>query len=77
MEPAVSTNKVKVLLAGDEHKFDLPSDFKGEPLRLGRVRDARLLLHRRLELGKGRDHPEQLLPLPLEHAEEGPLRAQR
>jgi hypothetical protein len=50
--PAVSTRSVKVLLSGDEHKFDLPPDFQGEPLRLGRVRDARLLLNRRLELDK-------------------------
>jgi hypothetical protein len=46
--PSISTNEVKVLLSGDEHKFDLPPDFQGEPPRLGRVRDAQLLLHRRL-----------------------------
>jgi hypothetical protein len=50
--PSISTHDVKVLLRGDEHKFDLPPDFKGEPPRLGRVRDARLLLYRRLELDK-------------------------
>jgi hypothetical protein len=50
--PSISTDKVKVLLSGTEHKLDLPPDFQGEPPRLGRVRDARLLLHRRLELGK-------------------------
>jgi len=38
--PSISTNEVKVLLSGDEHKFDLPPDFQGEPPRLGRVRDA-------------------------------------
>jgi hypothetical protein len=50
--PSISTNGVKVLLTGDEHKLDLPPDFQGEPPRLGRVRDARLLVHRRLELEK-------------------------
>jgi hypothetical protein len=51
--PAVSTHHVKVLLAGTEQKLDLPPDFQGEPPRLGRVGEARLLLQRRLELGAG------------------------
>jgi hypothetical protein len=55
--PSISTNEVKVLLTDDEHKFDLPPDFQGEPPRLGRVRDARLLLHRRLELEKDSPSP--------------------
>lgn len=50
--PSISTNKVKVLVGGDEHKVDLPPDFQGKPPRLGRVRDARLLLYQRLELSK-------------------------
>jgi hypothetical protein len=55
--PSISTDKVKVLLGGDEHKLDLPPDFQGEPPRLGRVRAARLLLQRRLELGKDSPSP--------------------
>lgn len=50
--PSISVDNIKVLLRGDEHKFDLPPDFQGKPPRLGRVRDARLLLYRRLELHK-------------------------
>lgn len=53
--PLISTDKVKVLVSGDEHKFDLPPDFQGKPPRLGRVRDAQLVLCRRLELSK--DYP--------------------
>jgi hypothetical protein len=49
--PSISTNKVKVL-SGDEHKVDLPSDFQEQLPRLGRVRNAQLLLQRRLELDK-------------------------
>jgi hypothetical protein len=56
--PSISTRKVKVLLSGDEHKFDLPADFQGAAPRLGRVRDARLLLQRRLQLNKA--SPPQL-----------------
>ena len=55
--PSISTRKVKVLVRGNEHKLELPDDLQGEPPRLGRVCDARLLLHRRLELGK--DSPAQ------------------
>lgn len=55
--PSISTYKVKVLLSGDEHKFDLPPDFHGVPPRLGRVRDARLRLYRRLELDKTSPSP--------------------
>jgi len=50
--PSISKDEVKVLSRDDPHKLDLPPDFQGEPPRLGRVREARLLLHRRLELGK-------------------------
>lgn len=56
--PSISTNRVKVLLSGDEHKFALPPEFQVAPPRLGRVADARLLLYRRLELGK--DSPSAL-----------------
>ena len=55
--PSISTNNVKVLLDGEEHKLDLPPDFQGKPPRLGRVHDARLLLHRALELGKAPPSP--------------------
>ena len=55
--PSISTNNVKVLLDGEEHKLDLPPDFQGRPPRLGRVHDARLLLHRALELGKAPPSP--------------------
>lgn len=55
--PSISTDKVKVLVGGAEHKLDLPPDFQGEPPRLGRVHDARLLLLRRLELGEDSRSP--------------------
>jgi hypothetical protein len=55
--PSISTNRVKVLLTGEEHKIDLPPSFQGELRRLGRVRDARLQLHRALKLEKDTDTP--------------------
>lgn len=58
--PSASTDRVKVLVQGDEHKLDLPPDFHGEPPRLGRVGDARLLLHRRLEFGNGSPSPRSI-----------------
>ena len=44
-----------MLLTADQHKLDLPPDL--EHLRLGRVRNARLLLQRRLELEKDSRSP--------------------
>ncbi len=55
--PSISTDRVKVLLSGAEHKFDLPPDFQGKPPRLGRVNTARLVLHRHLELSKDAPSP--------------------
>lgn len=47
--PGISTSGVKVLLPDEEHQIDLPPDFGDELPRLGRVREARLILQRRLE----------------------------
>ena len=66
--PSISTNNVKVLVVGEEHKLDLPPNFQGEPPRLGKVHGARLLLHRSLELGKGSPSP----PPAINHSAELP-----
>ncbi len=58
--PSISTNNVKVLVNCDDQKIDLPPDFQGSPPRLGRVHEARLLLHRTLELGKGSPSPSEI-----------------
>ena len=62
--PSISTDRIKVLLESDEHKFVLPPDFQGNTPRLGRVRDARLLLQRRIELDKDSPMPAEDLPPP-------------
>jgi hypothetical protein len=50
--PSISTDSVKVLTKGDEHKIELPPGFQFEPPRLGDVGSARLYINRRLDFDK-------------------------
>jgi hypothetical protein len=56
--PAISTVKVKVLTAGEEHKVTLPTGLSFEPPRLGKIGGAELFINRRLEFGKRVPEPE-------------------
>jgi hypothetical protein len=55
--PSISTNDVKVLTGGSEHKIILPPDNQVEPPRLGHVGAAELYINRRLEFGKQASDP--------------------
>jgi hypothetical protein len=58
--PEVSTDYVKVLTRGSEHKITLPPGHQVEPPRLGYVGKAELHINRRLEFGKRA--PERTIP---------------
>jgi hypothetical protein len=55
--PSISTDNVKVLTSGSEHKITLPPGYR-EPPRLGHVGEAALYINRRLEFGKRAPEPE-------------------
>jgi hypothetical protein len=58
--PSISTDRVKVLVTGEEHKVTLPTGLSFKPPRLGEVGSAELFINRRLEFRKRAQEPEAI-----------------
>jgi hypothetical protein len=56
--PSISTDRVKVLAGGEEHKVILPTGLDFKPPRLGEVGSAELFINRHLEFRKRAPEPE-------------------